>query len=69
MVPPQCCAASDSYRVAADNTRSLHRSQSVLLFTSAYDLRMLCIYRTIKGMWTDNTRNAKIKGGSNIEWL
>ena len=24
------------------------------------------IWRTIKGMWTDNTRNAKIKGGSNI---
>ena len=36
--------------------------------------RNCCMARMIKGMWTDNTSNAKIKGGSNrsvedIKWL
>ena len=47
------------------NQRSLsaaHSGRILFCFMTIYKL-----WRTIKGMWTDNTRKAKIKRGSNLE--
>ena len=49
------------------------QKRATKLIQGLRDLKNM-IRRTTSGMWTDNTRNAKIKGGSNIsvediEWL